>query len=73
MNVVARSATKSSRLAFERIARGVLSLDPGVRLVALEQGGQEPRRAGRASEISGRCAGRTNADADLVGPLKRAG
>jgi hypothetical protein len=68
MNLGARNATESSKQAFERIACGVLSLDPGARLVALKQAGQEPRWAGRASETSGRYVGRTNAD--LVSPLK---
>lgn len=42
---VNKNDVASVQTAFERLAREILSLDPGIRWVAMEQAGQEPRWA----------------------------
>lgn len=60
MNVVARSATESSKQASERITRDVLSLDPGVQSGSAGSG-WKPRWVLRAAKISTRYSGKINA------------
>jgi hypothetical protein len=59
----------NGKWTFRLLAQEVLSLDAGIRWIALEEAGREPRWAWRDPETGRLCTATTTGSANLVDPL----